>query len=837
MLKLVNISKDYLAGEDTVKALKNVNINFRKSEFAAILGPSGCGKTTLLNIVGGLDRYTAGDLVINGKSTKDFTDADWDAYRNKRIGFIFQSYNLIPHISVLHNVELALTLGGITPQERKERATKALVEVGLADKIKKLPNQLSGGQMQRVAIARALVNNPEIILADEPTGALDSVTSVQIMELLAKISKDRLIVMVTHNEELAKKYANRTVTLLDGNVVGDTDPYISSEIVEEILPPVQQKSKKPINIKNIFKQSKEKKDRTSMSFTTAIGLSFRNLLTKKVRTTLTAVAGSIGIVGVGLVLAISNGFSAYIARMERETLGSFPIVISELSYDTSKLNLNTLSSLTSTLTNEDVDLEEFPEGINLNPKTTNMNEDLLSSMMDMITYNNLNQDYFDYVSDMEGDYGTVQYAYGVEMHFVAKKHNGNSYFPEATDLGLQQLLGEKDYILRQYDLIGGSYPTEKNQMLLIVDRYNRIDVRVMEALGLDPESTSITIDDVLNSNIKFVFNNGYYKVNEAGVYKKVNDFGSQQEYTAVYSGTENVMPIEVSGVIRIKKDVQFEMMLMGLGYTPEFVQHVLNVEKDSGVVAAQRQSETIDVTTGKAFDKTFSNLNPAGMDMNQMLKLAGKMYNMMVRKEEGYAQKVKLRELGGDATPTAIYIYPENFNDKNHIKDYLDGYNEQAAEENKVMYVDMAESATGMMEQFINIISIVLVCFAGISLVVSSIMIGIITYVSVVERTKEIGILRSIGARKLDIANVFNAETVIIGFVSGLIGILSTYLLSIPINLIIRHFAEVPDNLAALAPQNAVYLVIISVFLTLVAGLIPAVMAARKDPVIALRTE
>lgn len=847
MLNLVDISKDYLTGEDAVHALKNVNITFRQNEFVSILGPSGCGKTTLLNIVGGLDRYTSGDLIINGKSTKSYKDADWDAYRNKRIGFIFQNYNLIPHLNVLNNVELALTLAGVSPAERKARAIKVLNQVGLADKLNQKPNQLSGGQMQRVAIARALVNNPEIILADEPTGALDSVTSIQIMKLLAEIASDRLVIMVTHNSEIAMRYSTRIISLLDGNVINDTAPYIedaqetlAADAAQTAAPPIK---KDEVNSKDRIKgffanlsprklfNAKPKADRTSMAFTTAIKLSFKNLLTKKVRTSITAVAGSIGIIGVGLVLAISNGFNSYIKSLERGVLGTFPIVISEMSFNTETLMKMNPMTLTET---EKVNLDEFIDSGILIPKKTSTSEDMLQNLLEMVIFNNLTDEYFSYVADMDESLGTLQYTYSYKMHLLAQRYTGKTYFVDTTEVGWQQLLGDKDFILRQYDVIDGHYPTNPYQAVLIVDKYNRIDEKVITALGLDPKDLPISVNDIRNNtNIKLVYNDGYY-VEDSGVfgeYPKVNKNKEQE----LYDNTEQTHPIEITGVLRIKKDMDYDMMPTGIGYTPELVTTLLNKEINSEVVKAQLISDTIDVTTGETFEIEYTLSSIMSMNMTEYLKMAGKFTHS---NDIEYLRKAKLQELGGDHTPTAVYIYPEDFHSKNRIKSYLERYNDNIQNaEDKIVFTDMAEAATGMVEEIINIISIILVCFAAISLVVSSIMIGIITYVSVVERTKEIGILRSIGARKTDVSNVFNAETTIIGFTSGVFGILITYLLSIPINIIIKYYSGLTVGIAALAPYNALILIAISVALTFIAGLIPAGIAARRDPVVALRTE
>ncbi|MFA5450331.1 MAG: ATP-binding cassette domain-containing protein [Clostridia bacterium] len=853
MLELIGISKDYLSGADAVHALKKVNLAFSDNEFTSILGPSGCGKTTLLNIVGGLDRYTGGDLIIEGKSTKHFLDADWDAYRNKRIGFIFQNYNLIPHLNVLQNVELALTLAGITPSQRKERATKVLEEVGLSDKLNSKPNQLSGGQMQRVAIARALVNNPSVILADEPTGALDSTTSVQIIELLAKIAEKKLVIMVTHNSEIAEKYSTRIIKLFDGEVSGDTQPYTPQGLSKEEGDAKEQAPKhKASKANNILKRlydkgaeirfslfKSKKKERTSMSYATAIGLSFRNLLTKKVRTSITAFAGSIGIVGVGLVLAISNGFTGYITGLEQGVMGTLPVAASEMSIRAENIwSLNPMDILSP----DDVGLEAFSKDKTILSKETSASQDIIENIKEMVIFNNLSEEYVDYVSQMNPSYGSVEYMHALKMNLITKTHDDAFYFPKTADIFWQQLMGGESYIKKQYEFIAGRYPQNNYEAVVIVDKYNRLDEKILSALGLNSKSSTIVANDLLTSNIKLVYNDGFY-VEKGGVYYDFPDAHntSDAEYNIemrrqLYNDNTKAKTITISGVMRIKEGMDFEMMVPGIAYVSGLVDDLLVFEKNSAVVQAQSISD-VDVTTGKPFSLDISQNAIMSMDMNEYLKLAAKLFNTQGENTD-YFKKAKLQELGGDDTPNTIYIYPESFRDKTLIKNYLDKFNDmQELEENKVIYIDMAEMATGMAGEIINIISIILVAFAAISLVVSSVMIGIITYVSVVERTKEIGVLRSIGARKLDISNVFNAETTIIGFTAGLIGVAVTYLLSVPINLIINHYAGLDANLAALKPVNALLLVVISVALTFIAGLFPARLAAKKDPVVALRTE
>jgi ABC-type antimicrobial peptide transport system, ATPase component len=834
LLELKNITKDYLTGTDKVEALKGVNLSFRPSEFACILGPSGCGKTTLLNIVGGLDRYTSGDLLIKGRSTKNYKDADWDAYRNRSIGFIFQNYNLIQHISVLQNVELALTIGGITAAERRERATAALLAVGLGDKLKSKPNQLSGGQTQRVSIARALVNNPDIILADEPTGALDSAISVQIMDILKEVAKDRLVIMVTHNIELTEKYGTRVISLLDGRVISDSNPYTSEE--DKVIAPEPAPADGKPNLRKVIRSVFVKYDHTSMSYATAIGLSFKNLMTKKVRTAITAFAGSIGIIGVGLVLAISNGFGAYIDKLEKDNLSGFPVVVSEMAINDNiiaEMNPMTLTAV------ENVEgLPEFPAGDRFTMKVPQPEQNPMDMLENMVKFNKLTPEFYTYAAKMEGKYGSIQYTYGVDVHFIFKTSAGAiDVVDNNADYGLQQLLGDRDFIDSQYTIIAGDYPTNPYDAVLIVDKYNRLDKKVSEALGFPPDKTSFTAEELMNSNIKLVFNDGYYKLNSLNHYERL--VRSTPGIQSLYDEEVNSAPINIKGILRIKPSAKYEMMTTGIGYTDSLLKSLMAREKTSEVVIAQLASDEIDVINGKSLKSV--NIDPILIITNMMaggladvIKAAGKFYN---QDDLAYLKRVKLQELGGDDTPIAIYLFPKDYSSKAAAKAYLDRYNDGLEKEDRIQYMDMAEAMTSMVGEMINIVSIVLVCFAGIALVVSSIMIGIITYVSVVERTKEIGILRSIGARKLDVSNVFNAETAIIGFSSGVAGIIATYLLSIPVNLIIRHYTGIADSLAALNPLNALYLILVSVGLTVIAGLIPATIAAKRDPVVALRTE
>lgn len=791
MLKLINIEKNYYMGSTTVQALKKVNLEFRKSEFVAILGPSGCGKTTLLNLIGGLDRYTDGDIVINNKSTKEYKDADWDAYRNHSIGFVFQNYNLIPHLKVLGNVELALTLSGISIEERKKRAIDALNKVGLHDQIYKLPNQLSGGQMQRVAIARALVNDPDILLADEPTGALDSETSIQIMEILKEVAKDRLVIMVTHNPDLANQYATRIIRLLDGVVISDSNPYQA-----EVAKKDQTKG--------------ERLKHTSMSFLTALALSFQNLLTKKARTILTAFAGSIGIIGIALVLALSNGFQSYVDKMQADTLSSYPLIISRESVDfasAAELNMDT-------------SLQEYPEG-----DTIFINK-LMEKLNGIIIRNNITEDYIENVIEKIDPalINGITYSRGVRLNIFKQMSIKNSiYYRQISaqnDMSSvmnfsgadiwQEIIDNQSFIESQYDVIAGRLPQNKDEIIIQVDKYNQITDITLLSLGVLPPMSSVdtlTFDDLLSLEYKLILNDDLYS------YDSVNDrFVSQVDRNDTITADvyNKGLTLKVVGIVRVNELTNTGSITGAIGYTKELTDYILEEAGKSEIVLWQKANPSKDPLTGQAY--------PADQNVEEQY------YNTMSR-------------LGGITTPKAINIYPVDFKAKTEIKKYLDNYNQtQEDEVNRIYYTDVMDLLVKSINTTINAISYVLIAFTSISLVVSSIMIGIITYISVLERTKEIGILRSIGARKKDISRVFNAETLIIGFVAGIIGIGVTLLLSIPINIIIDNLVNI-SNIAALKTYHAIFLVLISMALTLIAGLIPSRIAAKKDPVIALRTE
>ena len=782
-LRLDNIRKTYKNGE-VVTALKGVSLGFRENEFVSILGPSGCGKTTLLNIIGGLDRYDSGDLVLGGLSTKKFRDADWDAYRNRSIGFVFQSYTQIGHQTVLQNVEVALTLSGVSPSERRRRAKQALADVGLSDQLKKRPNQLSGGQKQRVAIARALVNDPDIILADEPTGALDSHTSVQIMEILKEVAKTRLVIMVTHNGELAGQYSTRIIRLLDGEIQSDSRPI---EADEKDDAPAQTPGKKK------FKK-------TSMSLWTATSLSFRNLLTKRGRTLITSFAGSIGIIGVALVLALSNGLSIYMGSMQSSTLSGFPVTIStgEQTIDLTERRGQDTSAAA---------YAEYPDTNTLYAYDSEKNSKKHTNI--------ITQDYLDYIGKLEtelpGAVNTISYTHGVGMNLLAKGQDTVVKYTATAASGMmaamggstywQELPDNKDFILSLYDLIGdGSrMPASKNEVVLVVDKYNRINKGFFEKIGITSDTEDYKLTDFIGKTIlKVIPNNDYYTKNGSlytaaapGDYEKLYDSDSGTKLTIV-------------GILRPKKDASSSYLSTGIAYPTSLTDAVVADAQNSDIAKAQKDSDK-DILLGTPF-------------ANES------------------AKKAALLTLGADTTPTGISIYPKDYASKDAIKKYLDKYNDGKSDADQLVYSDLAETITSLTGTLLNTVTYVLVGFAAISLLVSTIMIAIITYVSVIERTKEIGILRSVGARKKDISRVFNAETLIIGFAAGVFGVGISYLLTFPINAVIHKLASI-SGIADLNPLHGLVLIAGSMILTLIAGFIPSRMAAKKDPVVALRTE
>lgn len=819
MLELKKIYKEYITGDFKQIALDKVNLNFRKNEFVSILGPSGSGKTTLLNIIGGLDNYTSGDLIINEVSTKDFKDNDWDIYRNHRVGFIFQNYNLIGHQSILSNVELALTLSGVGKSERRKKAILALKKVGLEKHINKNPNQLSGGQMQRVAIARALVNDPDILLADEPTGALDSTTSQQIMKLLKEVAKDKLVIMVTHNPELARTYSTRIIELRDGRIISDSNPYDGKvNTVED----------------EIIKKNKTKK--THMSFKTALGLSFNNLKTKKGRTILTAFAGSIGIIGIALILSLSNGVNKYIENVEAETLSSYPLTIVEESADLTEI-MGILAS------GKDKEINHDKDKIYSN---TIMNK-MFNSFVTKVSKNDLKtfKKYLDNNDEIGKYVNEIKYSYNIDLNIF------NTYNSELvkvnpsnlmSDLGMinsnemssmyssfgmgsndvfVELMDNKENVLSQYDLIYGSYPKKYDEVVLIVNSNNEISDYTLYALGLkeqkmlkemmynvmkgeevDDTNLEFSYEDICNIEFKLMINTDLFTKEGNRYVDRSNDLNY------VNSILDKSVPLKVVGILRGNDDsVSYVSKTGGVGYTSKLTEYVINNVKNSSIVHEQENNKEVNIFTGSSF-------------------------------ELGESYEDNLRKLGVTSVdnPSSISIYSKDFEAKENVVRIIDEYNKETLEEKKITYTDTIGLLINNVTTIVNIISYVLIAFVSISLVVSSIMIGIITYISVLERTKEIGILRSIGASKKDIARVFNAETFIIGLFAGCMGIIITLILNIPINVIINNLSGI-SGITKLPLVGSIMLIIISVLLTMVGGLIPSKIASNKEPVLALRTE
>lgn len=972
MLKLKQVKKDYMAGDSVVHALKGIDLEFRENEFVAILGHSGCGKTTLLNIIGGLDGYTSGDLVINGKSTKNFTDSDWDSYRNHSIGFVFQSYNLIPHQTVLSNVELALTLSGVAPAERKARAIDALNKVGLGDQIYKKPNQMSGGQMQRVAIARALVNDPDILLADEPTGALDSDTSVQIMNILKEISEDKLIIMVTHNPDLAEEYASRIIRLKDGLIVGDTQPY-SSE-AEEIAP------------------ASEKKKKPSMSFFTALALSTNNLLTKKARTILTAFAGSIGIIGIALIMSLSNGIQNYIDKVQEDTLSSYPLTIEAESYDMTSM-MTSLMGVHS----EAADYKHEKDAVYSNTILYDMINSMVSADKEV---NNLKpfKAFLESDADVQQYISSVLYSYDLDMNFYARDVDDNivktditeliqaamsatfggdysSYFStfgsyySIADAWQEMLPGENGELINpllkeQYDVVYGRWPEKYNEVVLTVNDNNEVSDLVLYALGLKSSSSlsddmqtfidqdnlnteieSWTYEEICDLVVRYIYPADQFSYSEEdGEYIDLAD-----EELGLKTLYNNGMDVKIVGIIRQNEDAISGMITGSIGYTHALVEHVVEVAATKDLVKRQLDDPQHDVFTGLPFlednDEAFSNSRKteaakeyianatdaeladvyveymsvpeddyvqelideqtegmtradiedmvldsypeyssmlSKMDDDTLFEYVDKMIGEQIKEiyasqmealyrnlsDSKLAREFKLLALEDDDylwiynnamppvysdstykdnlkklgyvdldSPSKINIYVSTFENKDAISDAIERYNDAASEDDEITYTDMVALLMSSITTIIDVISYVLIAFVAISLVVSSIMIGIITYISVLERTKEIGILRAIGASKKDVSRVFNAETFIVGLTAGVIGIIVTVLLNIPITMIVRDLTGIMVLKASLPWVGGVGLIIISVVLTFIAGLIPSSIAAKKDPVEALRTE
>ncbi len=1004
MLELKNIVKDYPAGDGVVHALRGVDIRFRKSEFVSILGPSGCGKTTMLNIIGGLDQYTQGDLVINGRSTKDFKDRDWDSYRNHSIGFVFQSYNLIPHQTVLQNVELALTLSGVSRAERRERAKKALEDVGLSSQLNKKPSEMSGGQMQRVAIARALVNDPDIILADEPTGALDTTTSVQVMEILKEISKDKLIIMVTHNPDLADKYSSRIIKVLDGEITDDSAPLSEEEYIAE-----SQADRK------LIEETKNKKIKMpSMKFSTAFSLSLKNLLTKKGRTMLTSFAGSIGIIGIALILALSQGFTNYIDEVQENALSSYPLTIEAKVMDMSSLFETMLGQGKSAKDHEKDAVYSKPIFYDLvnAMSSSNQSENDLKSFKQWIDSQRKDED-----SELHNAISGVQYSYSLDMLVYTKSVDGDiilsdpnvlmqDIMKEAMGVDMSGMIGARDEYMsnagfgsmfstgvtlwqemlpnedgtlvsdllkEQYDVVYGEWPDEYNEIVLVVDRENELDDLTLFALGLESRDQMMDLmdaainqdeaeaqlqswsyEDICNMQFRTVLNSDCYSYDpstETYVDMRESDTGMKYLY-------DNGIDLKVTGIIRPNEDADSTMLVGSIGYTSALTDYVISNSQDSEAIKAQLDNEETDIFTGLPFKTDDDELDDAqkaakfreyiaGLDENKKAEAYAAIMSLptqeeidaaiaqytqnMTREEmqaavmQGISQQVTMDEdmlneyissmtdeefnemfaqaigeqikaqkaqaiaeqtaemsaadiaaaLDAAAagftdeqctlyydeivpqeysdssyesnltklgcvdldTPSSINIYASTFENKDIITDAIEKYNNNAEEEKKITYTDYIGIMMSSMTTIINAITYALISFVAISLVVSSIMIGVITLISVQERTKEIGILRAIGASKHDVSSMFNAETMIIGFTSGLLGIIVTYLLCIPADMLIHHATGINNLSTHLPIAAAVILIVISVLLTLFSGLIPSRSAAKKDPVVALRTE
>lgn len=886
MLQLKNITKDYKVGDEKVHALKGVSIDFRESEFVSILGQSGCGKTTLLNIIGGLDRYTEGDLIIGGKSTKEFKNADWDTYRNHSIGFVFQSYNLIPHQTVLSNVELALTLSGVSKTERRQRAKEALVKVGLGDQLKKKPNQMSGGQMQRVAIARALVNEPDILLADEPTGALDSETSIQIMELLKEISKDKLIIMVTHNPELAEKYSNRIIRLLDGRVVDDTNPY-DRNVVE------------PIEKKKAGKEKKIKKP--SMSYFTALSLSLNNLMTKKGRTFMTSFAGSIGIIGIALILSISSGAQLYIKSVEEETLASYPIAIERNAMDMSSMMTSMMKDNTSDENDDGKVHSNNIMGSMVNTMLTQLKSNDLKSFKTYLE--NDGKEINDYVSD-------IKYGYSTPLNiFRNDKDKGIIQVNPATlfeDMGMTnamydsqlmsnvvstsydtwtELLDNDKLLNEQYKVLAGRMPSAYNEVVVMVNKDNEISDYSLYCMGLmDSEELINAVKSAMSNNnekVEFTSKLQTYTYDELlglefrlvtnpEFYEKENGIWTDKSDDKIYMTkvVEDAEPIKVVGIIKPEENsIMSSSSSSAIGYTHALTEYLVNKVNDSEIVKAQKDSPDTDIFTGKEFAKDEDKKTLTMEDIQAYIAALPQEQQAQVMAQLQQAQQMGMTEqqivdafsqqmnTESDATydgnmtllgvasldePSRINIYPKDFDSKEKIEQIISDYNDKVKadgnENLKIEYTDIVGLMMTSVSTIIDAISVILIAFVAISLVVSSIMIGIITYISVLERTKEIGILRAMGASKRDISRVFNAETLIVGFAAGTIGIGVTLLLLIPANAIVYNLTGI-SGMCVLPWQGAVILVIISMLLTLIAGLIPSHYAAKKDPVLALRSE
>lgn len=855
MLQCKNIIKDYVSGDEIVHALKGVSLSFREHEFVSILGQSGCGKTTFLNIIGGLDHYTSGDLIINGKSTKDYSDKDWDTYRNHQVGFVFQSYNLIMHQSVLSNVELALTLTGVNKEERRKRAIEALNKVGLSDQIHKKPTQMSGGQMQRVAIARAIVNNPDIILADEPTGALDSATSVQIMEILKEISKDKLVIMVTHNPQLADEYSSRIIRLKDGSLVSDSNPFNEQEMNVDM---------------SVLK-------RPGMSFKMACSLSLNNLMTKKARTFLTSFAGSIGIIGIALIMSLSHGMQSYIDQMENDTMASYPIEIQANSSD--------MSTLMTTMMGMKKKTEEHTDSkIYSRPYVEDVLESLSSSKK-----NNLSA-FKSYIESSKGKEfrktaKAIEYDYNLNLQVY--NENTDSGLVQVSPNGLLDKLGMSDMMSIQsqfmdssamtndqvwlslpeskklrddeYQLVEGKWPTNYNEVALEVDENNEITDYALYSLGLLDQDElvknyqkilngetdkisktnleSYSVDDILNLKFRLVLN--------SDLYQKVNGLWINQSENELYMKdvVSKSPEIKVVGIIKPSESTVSQPTMGGVYYTKAMEEYVTSKTENAQIVKEQKTNPNINIFTQTEF-ASGQKMSMSNLTNEQMMQLSSMSQEELMNYMNTYNENINatydsnLTKLGvvDYSNPTKISLYASSFDGKEKLGDLITSYNKKQTKSNVITYNDFIGTMLSSVTSVVNIISYVLIAFVSVSLIVSSIMIGIITYISVLERTKEIGILRSIGASKKDITRVFNAETFIIGLISGVLGILITLVLNVPISVVVENMTGV-SHIAKLPVNGAVFLIFIDLVLTILAGLIPSKIASKKDPVEALRSE
>ena len=892
MLELRNIKKDYVTSSETVNALRGVDIVFRDREFVSILGPSGCGKTTLLNIVGGLDRYTSGDLVINGISTKLYRDRDWDVYRNHRVGFIFQSYNLIPHQTVLGNVELALTIAGIDKEERVRRAKAALDKVGLSDQYYKKPNQLSGGQCQRVAIARALVNEPEILLADEPTGALDTVTSVQIMELIREIAGERLVIMVTHNPELAEQYSTRIVRLLDGNIIEDSNPVSEEEYSDLTAAETKNRDNAP------EKKGKKQKEKAKMSVFTAFRLSARNLISKKGRTAMVGFAGSIGIIGIALVLAFSAGIKGYIASMQDDMLSGNPITITQNAFD--------LGAITNMMDVEDkLEIIKHPNSVYI----SSIIEHLIktSDTFDtMLVENDITREYVEYVRAMPSEYyNALVFSYGLDLNRTVFTSFYETSSSQPRHMSLKQVVdiykavlsdteyselasmvdrlapnfsqapNNPDYIMTQYEIVAGELADEKDEIMLVLNANDELSDILLAKLGYYTEAELLevihksadkdeagnpvynealyreyfTYDELLGKSFTWYPTDTVFGTTEVTITHPIT--GTTTTTAPVYKGemdeaSGDGMPLRVVGILTPNENISYGVLSSGIYYTEALTEHILSENADSSFVdfLIGDEEKADDVLLSFTYDYDYlpyDSIVGGEIVGERMSKTAENVFSYSTRSSIA-------RNLGGNDLASSVSIYPISFDDKDLVTRYLDAWNDNDAtltvngveisgdERREITYTDTLELIVNMLNTMIDIISYALIAFTSISLVVSTVMIGIITYVSVVERIKEIGVIRSLGGRKRDVSNLFIAETAIIGLLAGLIGIGATYLISAIVNLILYPLIGFA-NIAALPASNAIFLVCLSIILTLISGLAPAKSAANKDPVVALRTE